>query len=69
MGEDAAIRDLILAELRCAVIRSKVFQCDCESVASALTANLIGPQAAIAWLRDCGADQRLDEIQREREAA
>jgi hypothetical protein len=48
-------RDYLLAELRCASLRAKLWQADIEAVGLALSGNLISPEEALELLRDCDA--------------
>ena len=46
-------RDYLLAELRCAALRAKLWQHDIEAVGLALKAGLVEPEQALALLQDC----------------
>jgi hypothetical protein len=48
-------RDYLLAELRCAVLRAKLWQHDIEAVGLALKGGLIDPNQALDLLSDCDA--------------
>jgi hypothetical protein len=48
-------RDYLLAELRCAVLRAKLWQQDIEAVGLALKGGLIDPDQALDLLHDCDA--------------
>jgi hypothetical protein len=43
----------LLAELRCASLRARLWQADIEAVGKALAAGLIEPEQAIELLADC----------------
>ena len=47
--------DYLLAELRCAAIRARLWQADIEAVGMALKAGLIEPEQALELLQDCDA--------------
>lgn len=47
--------DYLLAEVRCAVIRAKLWQNDLTAIGIALKAGLIDPDSAIEHLADCDA--------------
>jgi hypothetical protein len=46
-------REYLLAELRAAVIRARLWQADIEAVGVALRGGLISPEQAAALLADC----------------
>jgi hypothetical protein len=48
-------RDYLLAELRCAALRARLWQSDIEAVGMALKAGLIEPEQALELLHDCNA--------------
>jgi hypothetical protein len=48
-------RDYLLAELRCAAMRARLWQADIEAVGIALKGGLIEPDEAVELLADCGA--------------
>jgi hypothetical protein len=48
-------RDYVLAELRCAVMRARLWQADIEAVGIALRSGLIDPDQALELLAECGA--------------
>ena len=48
-------RDYLLAELRCAVLRARLWQADIEAVGLALRCGLIEPEQALELLHDCDA--------------
>jgi hypothetical protein len=50
-------RDFILAELRCAALRSRLVTAEIDSIGVALRAEIINTDEAIAWLHECGAMQ------------
>ena len=47
--------DYLLAELRCAAVRARLWQADIEAVGIALKGGLIDPEQAIELLHDCDA--------------
>jgi hypothetical protein len=47
--------DYVLAELRCAALRARLWQADIEAVGLALRHGLISADEAIEDLHDCGA--------------
>ena len=47
--------DYLLAELRCAALRARLWQADIEAVGIALKGGLIGPDQALELLAYCGA--------------
>jgi hypothetical protein len=56
----------LLAELRCASMRARLWQADIDSIGLALKAGLISPDQAAVHLYDCGV---LHLVAPEREAA
>jgi hypothetical protein len=48
-------RDYLLAELRCAALRARLWQADIEAVGLALKGGLIEPEQALELLADCDA--------------
>jgi hypothetical protein len=47
--------DYLLAELRCASLRARLWQGDIDAVGLALRDGLVTPEQALELLRDCGA--------------
>jgi hypothetical protein len=47
--------DYLLAELRCASLRARLWQADIEAVGLALKGGLIEPEQALELLSDCDA--------------
>jgi hypothetical protein len=45
----------LLAELRCAALRARLWQADIEAIGVALKGNLITPEQALELLHDCDA--------------
>jgi hypothetical protein len=45
--------EYLLAELRCAALRARLWQADIEAVGVALRGGLISPEQAVALLADC----------------
>jgi hypothetical protein len=54
-GATADRRDYLLAELRCAALRAKLWQRDIEAVGLALKAGLVEPEQALELLHGCDA--------------
>lgn len=52
-----SFRDFMLAELRCAALRSRLITAEIDSIGVALRAEVINTDEAIAWLHECGALQ------------
>jgi hypothetical protein len=46
-------RDYLMAELRCASLRARLWQADIDAVGMALKAGLIEPEQALELLDDC----------------
>lgn len=51
--------DYLLAELRCAVLRARLWQADIEAVGMALKAGLIHPEQALELLAECDCLQLI----------
>ncbi len=47
-------KEFLLQALRAAVARTKMWQADLETIGVALRGDLIGPDTAVAWIRDAG---------------
>ena len=47
--------EYLLAELRCAALRARLWQADIEAVGVALKGKLITPEQALELLHDCDA--------------
>jgi hypothetical protein len=47
--------DYLVAELRCAALRARLWQADIEAVGMALKAGLVEPEQALELLADCDA--------------
>jgi hypothetical protein len=47
--------EFILAKMRCAVLRSRLFQTEIESIGVALRGGLIDSDCALSWLNDINA--------------
>jgi hypothetical protein len=60
--------DYLLAELRCAALRARLWQADIEAVGLALKGGLIEPEEALALLADCNCLQLVGAV-REDESA
>jgi hypothetical protein len=60
--------EYLLAELRCAALRVRLWQSDIDAVGLALKAGLISPDQAVEHLADCGV-LRLLGLREEQEAA
>jgi hypothetical protein len=61
-------REYLLAELRAATLRARLWQADIDAVGLALKAGLISPDQAVEHLSDCGV-LRLLALREEQEAA
>jgi len=61
-------REYLLAELRAASLRARLWQADIDAVGLALKAGLISPDQAVEHLSDCGL-LRLLGLREEQEAA
>jgi len=61
-------REYLLAELRAAALRARLWQADIDAVGLALKAGLISPDQAVEHLSDCGLS-RLLAVREEQEAA
>lgn len=46
-------RDYLLAELRCASLRARLWQADIDAVGLALKADLVEPEQALEFLAHC----------------
>jgi hypothetical protein len=53
-------RDYLLAELRCAALRARLWQADIEAVGKALRAEWITPEQAVEALKDCDCLQLIE---------
>ena len=60
--------EFLLAELRAAALRARVWHADIDAVGLALKAGLISPDQAVEHLSDCGL-LRLLAVREEQEAA
>ena len=54
MSDDELHRDFLLAALRAASARAKLIEADINTIGVALKGDLIGPETAVAWIRDAG---------------
>jgi hypothetical protein len=61
-------REYLLAELRVAALRARLWQADIDAVGLALKAGLISPDQAVEYLSHCGL-LRLLGLREEQEAA
>jgi hypothetical protein len=61
-------REYLLAELRAAALRARLWQADIDAVGIALKAGLISPDQAVEHLSDCGL-LRLLGLREEQEVA
>jgi hypothetical protein len=52
-------RDYLLAELRCASLRARLWQADIDAVGAALKAGLVEPEQALELLHDCDCLQLI----------
>jgi hypothetical protein len=53
-------RDYLLAELRCASLRARLWQADIDAVGMALKAGWITPEQAVETLADCDCLQLIE---------
>jgi len=60
--------DYLLAELRCAALRARLWQSDIEAVGIALKHGLIQPEQALELLHDCDALHLVDIVRGEESA-
>jgi hypothetical protein len=58
-------RDYLLAELRCAAIRARLWQADIEAVGMALRVGLIEPEQALELLHECDALHLVGAVREE----
>jgi len=58
-------RNYLLAELRCAVLRARLWAADIEAIGMALNAGLVTPDQAVELLADCDALHLLSTIRAE----
>jgi hypothetical protein len=54
-------RDYLLAELRCASLRARLWQADIDAVRLALKAGLVEPEQALELLADCDCLQFISK--------
>jgi hypothetical protein len=52
-------RDYLIAELRCASLRARLWQADIDAVGMALKAGLVEPEQALELLRECDCLQLI----------
>ena len=52
--------EYLLAELRCAALRARLWQADIESIGTALKAGWISPEQAVEVLADCDCLQLIE---------
>jgi hypothetical protein len=53
-------RDYLMAELRCASLRARLWQADIDAVGMALKAGLVEPEQALKLLADCDCLQFIE---------
>jgi hypothetical protein len=53
-------RDYLMAELRCASLRARLWQADIDAVGMALKAGLVSPEQALELLHDCDCLQLIE---------
>jgi hypothetical protein len=58
-------RDYLLGELRCAVLRARLWEADITAVALALKAGLVEPEQALELLADCDALHLVGAVREE----
>ena len=54
---NGTFRTFVLAELKCAALRSRLMTAEIDSINAALRGNFITADDAIAWLDECGGLQ------------
>jgi hypothetical protein len=52
-------RDYLIAELRCASLRARLWQADIDAVGMALKAGLVEPEQALVLLHECDCLQLI----------
>jgi hypothetical protein len=52
-------RDYLIAELRCASLRARLWQADIDAVGMAFKAGLVEPEQALELLRECDCLQLI----------
>jgi hypothetical protein len=57
--------DYLLAELRCASLRARLWQADIEAVGLALKGGLVEPEQAIELLHDCDCLHLIGAVREE----
>jgi hypothetical protein len=57
--------DYLLAELRCASLRARLWQADIEAVGLALKAGLVEPEQALELLHECDALHLVGAVREE----
>jgi hypothetical protein len=62
-------REYLLAELRAAALRARLWQADIDAIGLALKAQLISPDQAVEHLSDCGLLRLLGLREEQEEAA
>ena len=60
--------DYLLAELRCALLRARLWQADIEAVGIALKNGLIEPEQALELLHNCDALHLVGAVREEESA-
>ena len=55
-GSSSNYVDFILAQLKCAALRSKLLTCEIDSITTALNGNFVSVDDALAWAHDAGVD-------------
>ena len=53
-------RDYLIAELRCASLRARLWQADIDAVGMALKAGLVEPEQALELLHECDCLQLIE---------
>lgn len=62
-------REFLLAELKCAALRSRLVTAEIDSIGVALRGDFITEDEAIAWLHECGGLQFLSAPKQSETAA
>lgn len=55
-------REFLLAALRAASLRAKLFDADVSTIGIALKANMVTPEEAVKWIKDIGALESIGMI-------
>jgi len=53
-ADDVAFRKYVLAEIRCALVRAKLYANEIERIGIALKGGIVDPESAVAMMADAG---------------